>query len=182
MKLCPNIEIINYFDKLVDRVDIDIEQSIEKLGDRLFKDLNCLENRKVKTDRYYLISNESSQTNNEQCEDVLRTTNNANNEVTKWTKVDDYLNQIRTRTIEELRKAEEESLKYLKSHASLNDLKDADELKSRLFANKFYFQVHYNPNNKAYQDAWVFNLYTFVVDFYLAPSEINFLEYYTSLF
>ena len=181
MKSSPKVEIINYFDKLVDRVDIDIEQSIEKLKeDQLLGELRYfrIKDRKfVLNDWFdfeYFNSSESSQTNNEQCSEVI-----------KWSissRVISNLNQIRTRTIEELRKAEEESLEYLKSKAFLDELerlkglKDAEELKSRLFAKKFYFQVHYNPHNKEYQDLWVFNLYTFVVDFYLTPFHIKFLE------
>ena len=99
-------------------------------------------------------------------------------ESSEWsesTKVIDYLNQIRQRTIDELKKAQEESLKYLKSNScDLNQLKESrgvEEMKSRLFANKFYFQVLLK-----HQNCWVFNLYTTVSDKYLNPSKISFLE------
>jgi hypothetical protein len=171
-RLSPKTEIINHFDNLINRIDIDIEQPFEKFKeDQMLGELKCfpVENRNIK--RYYLIdleyfdSNESSENN--KCEEVI-----------KWsesTKVIDYLNQIRQRTIEELRKAQEDSLEYLKSKScdlnQLRESKDDEEMKSLLFADKFYFQVLYK-----HQDSWVFNLYTIIVDFYLSQPDINFLE------
>ena len=61
------------------------------------------------------------------------------------TKVVDYLNQIRTRTIEELRKAQEEALEIYKSQKG----------------DKFYFQVLYTQT-EPYE--WIFKLFTFVTD------------------
>lgn len=57
----------------------------------------------------------------------------------------DYLNQVRKRTIFELRKAQEESLEYLRSKSLYVtwDSKDAEKMKSQLFVDKFYFQVLY---------------------------------------
>ena len=96
-------------------------------------------------------------------------------EWTESTKVIDYLNQVRQRTIGELKKAQEDSLEYLKSKSRdlnhVKELKDIEEMKSRLFADKFYFQVLYKRHN-----FWVFNLFTIVADFYLTPFEISFLE------
>ena len=171
-RLSPKIEIINHFDNLIHRVDIDIDQCIEKYQKhQVLGDLKCfpVKNRDIR--RYYPIdleffdSIESSQTN--KCE-----------EVTKWsesTKVIDYLNQVRQKTIDELRKAQEDSLQYLKSKScDLNQLRDSTDvkkMKSQLFADKFYFQLICK-----HQDSWVFSLYTIVVDFYLSQSDINLLE------
>ena len=179
-RLSPKVEIINHFDNLINRVDIDIEQSIEKYKED--KLLGQLEYFRVKERELlntyelynfvYFNSNTSLQTNNEQF-----------NESIKWsesTKVIEYLSQVRMTTIKQLRKAQEESLDYLKSKScdinQLRESKDIEEMKSRLFAHKFYFQVLFKPDKEAYQDIWVFNLYTFVVDFYLSPSDIEFLE------
>ena len=90
------------------------------------------------------------------------------------TKVVDYLNQVRMRTIEELRKAQEDSLDYFKSNSSqFNTITDLEEFKRRLFAEKYYFQVRYNPDQKV---AWIFNLFTFVTDFYMSQSDIENLQ------
>jgi hypothetical protein len=97
---------------------------------------------------------------------------------TKSTKVVDYLKQIRMKTIEELRKAQEETLGYYKLNSERfkseqTNEKDIDELKSELFAEKFYFQIHLKqPENSV----WIFNTFTFVTDFYMSPSDIDSLE------
>ena len=63
------------------------------------------------------------------------------------TKITDYLNQVRMRTIQELRKAQEDALEFYKLNLSRfkselsNNKKNIDELRSELFAEKFYFQV-----------------------------------------
>ena len=97
------------------------------------------------------------------------------------TKVVDYLNQIRKGTIDELRKAQEETLEYYKRNSShfksheINKMK-IDELKSELFKEKFYFQMVYKPEDPKYKNPWIFNLYTFVTDFYMSQTEIDLLE------
>lgn len=172
-RLSPKIVIINYFDELIKQVDIDIEKSIEKLReDQLLVELRYyrIKNRTlIFNDDFYFKYVDSSQTNNAQCEEDI-----------KWsasTKVIDNLNQIRQKTIDQLIKAQEECLEYLKSKScDFKDSKDIEEIKSRMFADKFYFQVLFKPHKKVYQDLWAFNLYTFFVDFYLSPSHIKFLE------
>ena len=55
-------------------------------------------------------------------------------------KVIDYLNQIRIRTIEELTKAQNDyslNSSHLRNH--LTEKSSLDEIKSELFAEKFYF-------------------------------------------
>ena len=77
----------------------------------------------------------------------------------------DYLNQVRMRTIEELRKEQNDALEYYKLSNLKKQLKDGiniDELKSQLFGEKFYFQVLYDPSD---QDNWIFNLFTICLDF-----------------
>ena len=170
--LSPKIEIINHFDNLIHRIDIDIEQRIEKYNEnQVFGELNCSSFEGRYTWRSYLFeieyfdSNDASEIN--EYESAI-----------KWsgsTKVIDYLNEVREKTIEELRKAQEDSLEYLKSNLNhIKESKDVEEMKSRLFANKFYFQVLVKPNN--YLKSWIFSIYTIVSDFYLSPSEINQFE------
>ena len=136
-------EIINHFDNLINHVDIDIEESLSKYTeDRVLASVKCfrLKNRKRRYSRLeinYVDSNESMQTNKSDIE------------WSKSRKVVDYLNQVRERTIDELRKAQKDSLEYLKSKSCdldhLKESKDVEEMKSRLFANKFYFQVLFKP-------------------------------------
>ena len=95
------------------------------------------------------------------------------------TKVADYLNQVRMKTIEELRKSQKDSLEYYKLNSShvkgeLTEEKITDQLKGKLFAEKFYFQIHFFQTKKR---LWAFSLFTFATDFYMSPSDINTLEY-----
>ena len=171
-RLSPKIVIINHFDELINRVDIELDQSIEKFNEnQSFGELKCfqVENRIVRKNYNlkYFDSNESSQ----EIIDCLWS---------KSTNVIDYLKHVRQRLIDELTEAQEDSLEYLNSKScdlnQLKDVTDIDEMRNRLFADKFYFQVLYKPQEKRYQDAWVFDLFTIVVDFYLSHSDIKFLE------
>ena len=80
------------------------------------------------------------------------------------------------KTIEELRKAQEETLQCYKHNSSRfkSEQLNIDELKSELFfAEKFYFQVNLKQSEKK---LWAFNIFTFVTDFYMSQSDIDLLE------
>lgn len=186
----PKIEIINHFDDLIHRVDIDIEESLEKYNDKqILGDLSCFKSiiKKEETKLYVSESIELYELSMDKSYEIeqpgLKEEENINELLFKkrtyknseemeyskivktvdlWseeTKVTDYLNQIRTRTIEELRKAQEEALKIYKSQS--------DDL------NKFYFQVNFSQSK---QQEWIFKLFTFVTDFYMSPEDISLLE------
>ena len=169
----PKIEIINYFDELINLVDIDIERSLKKYKRRTLGQLECFEikKRSVTTQNFLSLSENTDGT--VYSADLW----------TESTKVVDYLSQVRMRTIEELRKAQEEALENYKLNKSrlnfskeITDDEKMEEMK-KLFDEKFYFQVFitkkdYKPDYKP----WVFNLFTFVTDFYMSPLEITTLE------
>ena len=174
----PKIEIISYFDELINQVDIDIEESIKKYNEnQVLGGLECFEQIKlnIRYIRYiqfntYTSLLESSENNEQQTEDLW----------SESTKVVDYLNQVRMTTIEELKKAQEEALNAYKLNLSrfnylkeINEEEKLEELKSQLFAEKFYFKVCIS--NKKY-NPWIFNNFTFVTDFYLSTLDINRLE------
>ena len=169
-RFSPKIEIINHFDNLINRVDIDIDVCLSNYNDNhdLSKllinsqnDRRIFKNEKEKFNIDFFSTFNSSK---HQCETL-----------DLWpesTKVVDYLNQVRMRTIEELRKAQEETLEYYKINSSRFKSKlNINDLKSELFAEKFYFQIHFTK-----QQLWAFNVFTFVTDFYISPSHIDSLE------
>ena len=96
---------------------------------------------------------------------------------TESTKVVDYLNQVRMRTIDELKKAQDEAFEYYTLNSSqFNYLKDEEkleELKSQLFSQKFYFQLRLSNKKNS---RWVFNFFKFVTDFYMSSSDIDYLK------
>ena len=169
---CPKIEIINHFDNLINRIDIDIEESLEKyneLEDFEFSDwydiIVKLQPHKFKCNFYNEIAGITSRFQ----------------KLGLWPdsmELIDCLKQIRMRTIEELRKAQEDTLEYFKLNLSpfkseLIKEKSVEELRSDLFADKFYFQVHLD---QSIITLCPFNIFTFVTDFYLSSSDIDSLE------
>ena len=82
------------------------------------------------------------------------------------------------KTIEQLKKTQEDILEYYKLNSSSfkiepNDERSIDEIRSQLFAEHFYFQVHLTQSEKG---SWSFNVFTFFTDFYVSPSEIDSLQ------
>ena len=172
-KFSPKIEIINHFDDLINRIDIDIDSSLEKFNDKqLLSELltSSENNRRDFKNRSVGFTVEFS--------DPI---DSSKQNLTQWpetTKVADYLRQVRIETIEKLRKAQEDTLEYYKLNSARfkseqANQKDIDQLRSELFADKFYFQINLNQPEKRF---WAFNVFTFIVDFYLSPSDIDSLE------
>ena len=169
ISLSPKIEIINHFDNLINNVDIEFELCLEKSNDR---EVLGQQIESCTTDDRDNFRNKKT------CFDIElhSTIESFENDIwTESTKVIDYLNQVRLRTIEELRKAQEDSLEYYKLNRSSQqtDNKSIDQLKSELFSEKFYFQVNFTQPTKR---LWYFNLFTFVTDFYMSQSDIDSLE------
>ena len=173
-RISPKIEIINYFDDLINRIDMDIEKCLENYKEeQILGRLKCFKTGKkdIKNMEKFYLSYFNSKSNQYQRRD----------EWPESTKVVDYLNQIRQGTIDELRKAQEETLENYKQNSSLFKSQEIskmkiDEINSELFKEKFYFQLVYKPEDPKYKNPWIFNLYTFVTDFYMSQTEIDLLE------
>ena len=172
-KFSPKIEIINHFDNLINRIDIDIDYQLEKCNvEQVLNQLvlSSENNRNNFTKKYHdlevkLFNTSNSSKYHNQTLDICP----------ESTKVIDYLKQVRMKSIEELRNAQDETLEYYKLNSSrfkseLSNKKNKDELRSLLFADKFYFQINLN------QRYWTFNVFTFVTDFYMSQSDIESLE------
>ena len=172
-RFSPKIEIINHFDKLINRIDIDIDSSIEKYNDKqLLSQILKSSDKNRKCFREYYFDFEI---------ELFNSIDSSKANLESWpesTKVVDYLKQIRMKTIEELKKAQEETLEYYKLNSDrfkskLTNEKTKEELKSELFAEKFYFQVNLKQTKIRLLP---FNVFTFVTDFYLSQSDIVSLE------
>ena len=107
----PKIEIINHFDNLINKVEIDVELCLENYNDHQILGEIL---KSSATDRIH-FRNDKNFFNVE-----FRNTNDTfdNNIWPESTKVIDYLNQVRMRAIEELKNAQEDSLEYYKSNSS----------------------------------------------------------------
>ena len=167
--LSPKKEIIDHFDSLINRIDIDIDECLETYNhEQVLSKLDCfdIEERNVRGQMTIYLNRLSD--DNIKYETV--------DEWPESTKVVDYLNRIRIRSIEEFRKAQNETLEYYKLNSSQFKLNSMDEIKRELFKDKFHFQVLYKPEDSEYAKPWIFNLFTFVTDFYLSSADINLLE------
>ena len=170
-RFSPKTEIINHFDNMINRVDIEIENCLVKYNEeQILGDLENVRNERFPLCFHLCFFPSSSKKYNNQSVEVLPSS----------TKVVDYLNQFRKRAIDELREAQKDSIKYynsistlFKQHDQLTEPKKLDDIKSQLFGEKFYFQVFYKPKK---EEKWIFNLYTIVTDFYLSSADINLLE------
>ena len=170
VNLNPKIEIINHFDNLVNNIDIDIERleifnDKHILGELLKNSEDERRNFRNKKDNFNVKFHNKIGTSN-------------NNLWPDSTKVVDYLYQIRMKTIEELRKAQQDSLEFYKLNSSdfksqLTEKSSIDELRSELFSDRFYSQVRLKQPTK---QLWYFEVFTFVTDFYMSPSDIDSLE------
>ena len=166
IRVSPKIEIIDHFDDLINKIDIDIDISLEKFNDKQTL-AELLESSEIdRKDFCY--------ENDDYFDVKLHKKNDTSNIWPKSTKVIDYLTQIRMRAIEELRKAQKDSLEYYKINSSIFKCENnRDELKSRLFADKFHFQLSLKQTDKL---LWFFNLFTFETNFYMSQSDINSLQ------
>ena len=169
VRFSPKLEIINHFDDLINRVDIDIESALEtNSGSQVLGELECfeIEKRNVGSDSKYKLDFFDSYKPPQE-----------NNQWSESTKVVDYLNHVRMRTIEDFGKVQEEGLKnssrFNHLRVEIKDDTNKEELKSQLFADMFYFQIELTSTKTI---SWILKLYTIITDFYLSPSDINFLE------
>ena len=103
--LSPKKEIIDHFDSLINRVDIDIDECLEKYNqEQVLSELDCFDviKRKVRGQNNIHLNGISDKYIQYETVD----------EWSESTKVVDYLNRIRMRKIEELRKAQVKTLEY----------------------------------------------------------------------
>ena len=173
-RFSPKIEIINHFDNLINRIDIDIDSSLEKYNEvqQLLSEIlkSSEKDRLDFKDRYFDMGVKFSET--------IESSNQNLESWTESTKLVDYLKQIRMQTIRKLKNAQEETLEYYKLNSERfkseqTKEKNIEELRCELFAEKFYFQVNFNQSENKF---WPFNVFTFVTDFYISQSYIDSFE------
>ena len=154
------LEVIQDYDKLINEVDMDINECLEKYNPcHVLGQINCFQvkNRDFKVNPCFKMN----------YFDSCKSSHENQNQWSESTKFVDYLTKIRSRTIEELKNAQEESLeKFI-----LDDIEQEKnvEMKNETSANKFYYQIRIT-------NQWIFNVYTFATDFYMTPSDITLLE------
>ena len=179
-KFIPKVEIIEYFDELINQVDRHFEECLGKYNqDQVLGELKCFQvgNRDIELSTDFVIGVFKSIEPLEE--------KKSDGQWSESTKIVDYLNQVRMKAVDELKTAQKDCLEYYKRNlAHINSLLDQsngniDEMRSRLLGDKFYFKVFYQPPEQ--DSPWVFQLYTFVTDFYMSQFDIDLLEYFLLL-
>lgn len=170
----PKIIILNYYDSLVREVDIYSEKLLKKYSenDLLPPPDPIVESRpdELKEPKTFGV---------EQINDPFylqrynydTITDQINVNVTPGqTRIRDYVNLMREKAIEKIRKVEEENLELYKSIKKILD--KHKPIEEQLFADKFCFLVEIDRSISK----GIFNLFIVSTDFYLNKSEVESLK------
>ena len=153
----PKLLIVDYYDSLIQKIDIYIEQLLEKY------DKNDL----LPDPIYYSYS---VLKNNLDCNNN-RNTEIPSDEIGKGAKIVDYLEVVRDKSIEEIKKAQQANLqsyesnkeRYKYDRKSLTH-EDVEEMRRGLFGDKFCFVLEIEGSTEYNKP--IINQCTVVTDFY----------------
>jgi hypothetical protein len=167
----PKMLIVDYYDSLIRNVDIYIEELLEKYNET---DLlpTILKNRNLVPcpDTYDNIDGFKDPYSSKYEYGEMVSVVNVTPEVTRTR---DYLELVRAKTIEEIKKAQEENLQsyelnkelYKYDRETLTDEK-IEEMRRNLFKDKFCFRMNFDDHNLLRQR-------TIISDFYLDEKDID---------
>lgn len=195
----PKLVIIDYYDSLINQIDIYTEELIEKCQDNdlllhvfggenpgrqkttLGEELTNYQNGPEMFDFFIDPYNDEYDLDN------ASITNSKF--VPGVTRIKEYLNSLRMSAIEEIRTAQEENIRYYESIRNRVEIERNSEkielLRSQIFSNRFCFLmrivVENSPLSSSYLRSYprcdaIFKLFTIVVDFYMSDEEIDLLK------
>lgn len=184
----PKLLITDHYDKMIQKLDISIEESLENYNEN---DLMPSRSSDYKGNHDSESESDSDSESEEEKSKIagfkdphrLKFNYDENKlfhlDVTpETTRVRDYLQLVRSKAIEELKKAEQKNLDnyelnkvlYKYDQETLTDER-IEEMKRNLFKDKFAFVLNIKEPNKS-----VFKTHTILTDFYLDLNEED-LEY-----
>lgn len=185
-KLSPKILVIEYFESLVNRIDIHTEEQLNKYSPKDLLDYQPTENigstnnhQQYSSPSLYEFDLVESARNPYENSYNYNKIQASTKFIPKRTQVCDYLNGVRDEMIEHLKEAEKETIKNYEAIRSV--LKDADFhsdsiIKENVFAKRFLFIVQVDniklaDGNKA-ENKSPFKLYLVDLDFYMTEQEM----------
>ena len=160
--ITPSLLITEYYDSLISQIDIFTEERIRECKDDIDEEecgekydpsyfenygnvygVETIENP-YKSQKYSINRNDISET-----------------EITNKSQAVEYMNKVRQKAIEEIRKVQDENFEYYKANKdkfkvdrkNLTEEK-LEELKSQLFANRFCFLVKKEPYYLGYSKSF----------------------------
>lgn len=171
----PRLLITDHYDKLIQQVDIYIEELLEKYNEH---DLLPVDNGEISflepTSNDFYVRDEYKDPYESKYE-----YNTSKLDVTPGTtRIRDYLELIRSKSIEELKKAEKKALdnyemnkllyKYDRDNLTVDRV---EEMKRNIFKDKFCFMLQFNK-----PDICLLKNYLIIVDFYINNEDLNFIR------
>lgn len=193
----PKLYIINYFDSLINKIDIYTEEKLQNLNpDDLVEKPNDL-NKEIDRNRweYYVqdykipsIKPLDDENNPEPYVELANFPNitqrpllfepEANCSLT----LKDYFTRFREALIQELRHIQEETLENyddLRKNETNIDFKDMseEEMRKILFEKKFCFIYQFDQKFALAPTFWRFEIFLFVFDFYIDQEMLQFCRY-----
>ena len=197
--ISPTLLITDYYDSLIREIDIYTEEQINRYDDqqqqssirRIGLKYNTDTRRTFGVETYKNPYRSDKYTNL----DKIRYFTEKKPEETGGER--DYLNMVRKKAIDEIRKVQEENLEYYRDNKERFkvdrenlDEEKIEELRSKLFANRFCFLVNVPDEVLIYSYKWcpdtdsranrsisLFKLHIVITDFYLRESDIDYLRF-----
>ena len=188
----PSLLITEYYDSLISQIDIFTEERIRECKDDIDEE-ECGEKYDPSYfDNYGNVYGVETIYNPYKPQKYsINRTDISETEITDKAKAVEYMNKVRQKAIEEIRKVQDENLEYYKANKdklkvdrkNLTEEK-LEELKSQLFANRFCFLVKKEPyylffdsgDNKDIKNP-LFYLHTVITDFYVRESDIVYIKF-----
>lgn len=182
----PKLLIVDYYDSLISEIDIYTEQLLEKYTE------NDLLPNEIKRDNMIMKypTNQKSDFENKDFFEIesmvdpykefYRFEKKQTNVTPESTKVRDYLNLVRSKSIEEINKVKEENLsrydlnkdkyKYNRNELTTEIVED---MKRELFKDRYCFQLRIDRLFFTSVGSLPFQILTIVTDFYIDPDKIS---------
>ena len=185
--------ITDYYDSLISQLDIYTEETIKEYKENGLPlktnrgSICCGRYINEETDEFENYGVETFKNPYESQEYTINRNDISETEITNKSQVVEYMNKVRQKAIEEIRKVQDENLEYYKANKDLFKIdrenlteEKFEELKSQLFATKFCFLLKREPLNMLKDEskdryAPLFNLHTVITDFYLRQCDIDYL-------
>ena len=195
----PSLLIDDYYHSLISEIDIYTDETIKEYRKEGLPIITTVKYRPDKSfDKKQTNENEKfgfEALNNPYKSKKYRINPTKIPEIRKVYEAKKYMNKIREKAIEEIRKVRDENLEYNKANKERLKLdkenlteEKLEELKSQLFAKKYCFLVNKRPIYERYQEGMqinryferyspLFNLHTVITDFYLRQSDIDYIRF-----
>ena len=179
----PSLLIADYYDSLISQLDIYTEERIKEHKEKALSqiDSNNSDEESSNETRVEKFENRSLKYKIDRSEFAI---------VTEVTQVEDYLNEVRQKAIDEIRKVKDENLDHYngnKDKFKLFSDDNLEELKSNLFANRFCFLVNIKTIGikcweTTVRNGSLFKLHIVITDFYLNESDIESIRFEKHLY